>query len=285
MRRTLLAAACLLALSGRAHAQIPVTDVGVLFNSAQEVVNQVKSYALDLKTYILDETSGLHEAATDLNTAQTYLQEAQTYLALVQNPSLANAMGILGRVGLTNDMPINPMQVMSLTNGFNSMGNGGLMGDLAALRTINGYAIGALGQNHVYTCPATDQACTDLNARGNGIAGSMGITQAAYQDIQAHLATIQALRDDLAGETTPAKRETIQAQLLTEQVWMANMQASLASTGMQASMQAQSFQQRTLERQRASADDYFDGTQPITNTGSVVSQATVDAVPPLFTAN
>jgi len=184
-------------------------------------------------------------------------------------------------------MPVNPMQLMSLVNGFNSMrpGGGGLMGDLAALRSISGFANSAFGTNHVYTCPATDQACTDLNARSNGIAGSMGITQAAYQDIQAHLATIQALRDDLAGETTPAKRETIQAQLLTEQVWMANMQASLASTGMQASMQAESFRQRTLERQRASADDYFDSTQPITSSAAVVSDASIDAVPPLFTAN
>ena len=86
-------------------------------------------------------------------------------------------------------------------------------------------------------------------------------------------------------ETTPAKRETIQAQLLTEQVWMANMQASLASTGQQAMMQAQSFQQRTLERQRASADDFFDQTQPITNANAVASAATTDAIPPLFTAN
>src|SRR5208282_6405536 len=134
-------------------------------------------------------------------------------------------------------------------------------------------------------CPATDQACTDLNARGNGIAGSMGITQAAYQDIQTHLATYQALRDDLAGETTPAKRETIQAQIALEQAWLANMQASLQSAAQQSAMQAESFRQRTLERQRASADDYFDGTQPITSTAAVVSDASVDAFPPLFPAN
>ena len=149
MRHSVTAAAlagCLLS-AAPAHAQIPVTDIFAdSVGWVQNLENQVKQYALDLKTYILDETSGLHEAATDLNTAQTYLQTLQTYLAFVQNPSLANAMGLLNTLGLSSDMPVNPMQLMSLINGFNSMGNGGLMGDLAALRTINGYAMGAFGE-------------------------------------------------------------------------------------------------------------------------------------------
>ena len=108
MRRALFAGICLLALSGQAHAQVPVTDVFAdSVGWIQDLENQVKSYALDLKTYILDETSGLHEAATDLNTAQTYLQTLQTYLAFVQNPSLANAMGLLNTLGLSSDMPVN----------------------------------------------------------------------------------------------------------------------------------------------------------------------------------
>jgi hypothetical protein len=278
MRAALLASAILL-LPCAARAQVET-------NSISEDLALAKSYLQELKAYILDQTSVLHEAATDLQTAEIYAQDLQTYIAFVQNPTLANAMGILNNLGLASALPIDPTQVMGLANGFASMnGNGGLQGALSTLRTVNGFAQGAFGQNHVYTCSATDGACVDMNARGNGIAGSMGIAQAGYGDIQAHLAVIQGLRDDLAGETDPAKRETILAQLSAEQLFVGNTQARLIAAGQQATLQQQSFQQRALERQRASADTLFSNTDPITSTAAVVSASGApDNLPPLFSA-
>jgi hypothetical protein len=113
----------------------------------------------------------------------------------------------------------------------------------------------------------------------------MAIAQAAYADIQAHLPIIQALRDDLAGETNPARRETIQAQLQAEQLYVQNTQARMLAASQQAALQRQSFQQRALEMQRASADDLFDSTMPITSAAAVVSPSDApDALPPLFAA-
>nr|WP_294566813.1 type IV secretion system protein [uncultured Rhodopila sp.] len=280
MRAILLATAVLL-LPIAAHAQVS-TD------SINEDLALAKSYLQSIQSYILEQTSGLHAAATDLQTAQIYAQELQTYIAFVQNPTLSAAMGLINQAGLGSDLPINPTQVMGLANGFGSVSSGGtltLNGAFAALRSVNGYAQGAFGANHQYTCKATDQACQDMNARANGIAGSMGIAQAAYADVQAHAPIIQALRDDLAGETDPAKRETIQAQLQAELLYVANTETRMNAAYQQATLQQQSFQQRTLERQRSAADDLFDSTMPVTSTAAVVSASDAPAaLPPLFTA-
>jgi len=267
---------------------LPITAHGqVITDSPAEDIANLKSYLQELKAWVVQNTQVLHEAATDLNTANTYAQEVQTYLAFVENPTLANFMGIVNSAGLGSDMPINPLQVMSLANGFNSMqANGSLTAELGQLRMLSGFASGAFGANHVYTCTATDAACTDINARSNGIAGSMGMTQTAYADLQAHKAMAAALRADLVGETDPAKRETIIAQIGTEQLYIATIQASNTAAAQQANLAQQSAEQRIIERQRQSADAWFDDTQPITNAASVAANTgQPDALPPLFTAN
>lgn len=272
MRTALLVATTMLLMPVAGHAQI-------LTDSPSEDLQMVKDWVLQQKQWITQQTQVLHEAATDLNTANTYLQEVQTYLAFVQNPSLANAMGLLNAAGLGSDLPANPLQVMALANGFTSMSSGGsLSADLAKLRMLAGYANGAFGVNHVYTCTATDQTCTDLNGRANGIAGSMGIAQTGYADIQAHQAAIAGLRADLVGTTDPAKRETVIAQIGTEQLYIQSTLASLTAAGQQANLAQQSDRQRTLERQRASADAFFADTQPITGL------INAPPAPPLFSA-
>ena len=279
MRKALLAA-CLVALPVTSFAQVQVQD-------QESILQQIKSYEQELKSWVLENTQELHEAATDLQTGQIYAQEMETYLHFVENPTLANAMGLLNSVGLGSDLPANPLQVMSLANGFVSMGNGGsLAGDLSRLQMLSGFASSSFAANHVYTCTGTDQACVNLNARANGIAGSMGLTQTTYADIQAHQATLQALRDDLAGTTDPAKRETITAQIGVEQAYLLNTAGKLQAAAQQAALAQQSAQQRTLEMQRQSADAYFAATAPLNSTAQVVANtAQPDTLPPLFSAN
>lgn len=260
MRKVLLLMSALL-LPRAAYAVVPVEDLPSEFQ-------QVQSYLQDLKAWVVQNSQWLHEANTDLQTAQIYAQELQTYLSFVADPSLGRAMGIVNQAGLGNDLPVNPGSMMGIAGGFNSLSNQGgtmhlnqafgLLGNLSRLTSAS------YGQNHVYTCTATDPACVDINARANGIAGSMGTTQAQYAAMKAHEGSMQAWRDEMVGVTDPAKRETIMAQLQIEQVWTANNTAQLEASVDQAALQQQSFQQRTIERQRQSADALFSDSQPMT---------------------
>lgn len=260
MRLRMLLLAPALLLPSAAHAVVPVEDLPSEFQQAQ-------SYLQDLKAWVVQNSQWLHEANTDLQTAQIYAQELQTYLALVNEPPLQAVMGLVNRAGLGNDLPVNPSSMMGIAGGFNSLSNQngamslnqafGALGNLSRLTSVS------YGQNHVYTCAATDPACIDINARSNGIAGSMGTTQAQYASMKAHEGSMQAWRDEMVGVTDPAKRETIMAQLQIEQVWTANNTAQLQASVDQAALQQQSFQQRTIERQRQSADELLADSQPM----------------------
>lgn len=275
MRAALLVASALLLTPVTGHAQI-------LTDSPSEDLQMLKDYAQSLKDYVVENSQWLEETKTDLNTAQTYLQLVTQYAAFVANPQLA-VQQLLNQTGLSQDLPVSPMVIMSLANGFQMSGGASLGGDLAKLQMLSGFTNSAYSTAHVYTCTGTDPTCIDLNARANGIAGSMGIAQTGYADIQTHQGVITCLRADLAGTTDPAKRETILAQIGTEQLYIQNVLASLTAASMQSGLAQQSDAQRMTERQRASADAYFNATQPITGVGAVTGQAA--SLPPLFSAN
>jgi len=239
-----------------AHAVVPVQD-------AVAELQLLKDYAQQLKAWVTQQSQAVSEANTDLQTARIYSQELETYLHFVENPSLGAADVILRQTGLGSDLPVDPLQMASLANGLNMTG-GGLTGALSSLSRIGGYAGTAYNTNHVYTCDGTDPTCQDLNTRGNGIAGSSGFNQASYADVQSHRAAVQSLNDALQGTTDPAYRETIMAHLLAEQVWSENMHTATDQSAMQANLAEQTMRQRTLERQRQSADQMFADTQPIT---------------------
>lgn len=254
--RPLLIAAGILLAPAAARAQVPVSDSVTELNVIQSYAQSIKAWTLQYKQYA-------EEAATDLNTAQAYAQDVETFNSFVQDPSLGAALGLVQVAGLGNDLPVSPYQLMSAANGFG--GQGGVNGALSALRAVSNLAGTNYQAMHVYACQAADQPCADLNARGNGIAGSMGVQQAAYQDYRAHQGIVQGLRDQLGGVTTPALRETITAQLQAEQVWTANMQGSAQAAAEQAALARQSMVQRVDERQRQSADELFNDTAPITD--------------------
>lgn len=248
-------------LPGRANALIPTDSIA-------EDIALAQSYAQALKTWILQNTQALSEANTDIQTAKIYLQDVESYIAFVQNPSLYAAQALLDSAGLTSDLPVSPQIMMQIANGFDSLrGAGGAMSlnqAFGLLNVLGSLTSTAFAANHVYTCPAADPVCVDINARAAGIAGSMGTAASVYADLQKHQTIAAGLRADLAGETTPARRETISAQLQIETVWTANLAASLKAAMAQSQLQQESFNQRAIERQRQSADALFADTQPIT---------------------
>lgn len=272
MKKYLLASA-LFCAPVATHAQIVVVN-------PTETIQMLKDSAQQIKGYLLQYQQSIHEAMTDIQTAQMVA-------GMIANPSLGAAEALTGMTGLNNDLPVTPHDLMSLSSGYSMLssatGNGvSLNGALSALRSINGFASSSYSTNHVYGCTGSDGACGDLNYRANALAGSMGLTQAAYGDVRTHLAIVQALRDQMSGITTPAQRETIMEQLQAEQLWTQNMQASLTSAQMQAAYQDKSFEQRNLERQRQSADDLFNNTQPITPASMSQPYGAVTAAPPTF---
>lgn len=229
MRKWLLSAAIICA-SGSAYAQVPVQDNLSALAQAKSLFQDVKGYALQGQQY--------------LTQAQQLQQQIQAYYSFVQAPSLGGAVGLAYQSGLSNDLPINPAGLMSLTSGY-SMSLTGLTGKLSAL---GGLANTSYDQNHVYDCTDNSWACTQQKQRAFGIAGASGLAQAAYQDIRNHMPVVQALRDRAATATTPAERENLTVALQSEQVWHDNMMAQVNAAQMQAKMDEASVQQKDNEQ-------------------------------------
>lgn len=204
MRKLFLASATLCVLTSQAHAQ------GVAVIDAQSLLQEIQQVAQSAKAYLLQ--------------AQQYSQQIQTYMAFVHDPSLGAAMGLMNRAGLSNDLPVNPMAVQSLTSGVNGLsGIMGKLGTLSALLNTNYSA------NHVYTPTVNTFGTQAMIANGYSIAGTQGAAQSAYQDLRNHVPIIQALRDRLATATNPKDVADVQAQLQVETVWTDNLQSELAA--------------------------------------------------------
>jgi hypothetical protein len=207
IKRALLAGLCLAALFGTAKAQIPVTD-------AASILQQVKSYAQDIKSYAL-------QAQQYATQALQYQQEVEQYIAFVHDPTLGAAMGLINQMGLGNSLPLNPYALQQLTSG-----NGGLMANLGALGNLTN---GSYSQNHVYSPSDGSWNSQQLIAQGNGIAGTQGAAQAAYQNLRDHMPIIQALRDKLLTADNPKDVQDAQAQLEAETLWTHNLNSQLAA--------------------------------------------------------
>lgn len=217
MRKHFIVAACLAGFGGTsARAQIAVTDLGLTTQQIKEYVQDAKAYALQAQQYV---TQG-----------QQLLQLVQTFNAFVQNPNLGAAVGLMGQAGLGNDLPINPVSLMSITSGYN-MSLSNLAGKLAMLSSLAG---GAYTQNHVYTCTNQSWTCQQQQQRAYGLAGTSGIAQSAYQNLRNHMPVIQALRDQASTATTPAQRENVALALQSETAWNNNLAAQVSAADMQA---------------------------------------------------
>lgn len=207
IKRALLAGACLVALSGPAHAVISVEDIPSLLQQVRSFMQEIKAYSLQAQQY-----------ATQ---AEQYYTEVQQLEAFVHDPNLGAAMGMMNQVGLSNSLPINPYTLQQLVNG-----NAGMMGRLGALGSLTN---GSYDANHVYSPSDGSWNSQQLIANGNGIAGTQGAAQAAYQNLRDHMPIIQAARDRLLTARTPKDVQDAQAQIEAETLWTHNLNTQLAA--------------------------------------------------------
>jgi len=261
MKRILLTGAFLFALTGHARAQIPVVDNANLIEWGESIADQVKSYGLELqqelietKELIGDEFGWATQAAQYAMQGQQYLTEAMQLEAFVRNPNLGAAMGLLNRVGLGSSLPVNPMAVMGLVNGFSNPGQVGLLQIAGILNQLGQFSGQAYAKNHVYTPTDGTWDSAQLISNANNIAGAQGAYATTTNDLQAHAAALQSLRDQLATARTPKQVQDIQAQIALEQVWTANEAGQMAAV--QASYQTQ--QDNAAQRDKEAIDQSFD---------------------------
>lgn len=238
-RRALVAAAAGIALaagySARVAADVPVIDTAALGQWAQQLGNEVKAYGLQLQQYAGEVKSWATQNLQWLQQLQQYSVQLQQYtneLAMldnwVHNPSLGAAMGLLNIAGLGSSLPVNAYAALNLVEG-RSYGENGLPEISGVLSSLSGLTAGAYSANHVYTPTDASWASRELISNANSIAGEQGAAQAAYTDLQAHAAALQALRDHLASASSPKDVQDTQAQIDLETTWSTNEAAQLAA--------------------------------------------------------
>jgi hypothetical protein len=252
MKTALLGAVFSVALvaSVPAYAEVPVID-------ASAIAQAVQQYTLTTKSWVTQNLQWAKQVQQYALQGQQYLTEAQQYLAFVHNPNLGAAMGILNGTGLGNALPVNPNSLLGLVNGANTIGAGGtfsLAGINGILGTLSGLANQSYTANHVYSPTDGSWASQQLIRNGNGLAGTQGAALAAYQTLQAHAATLQALRDHLATATTPKDVQDTQAQIALEQTWTANTNGQLAAL----QVVSQTQQAERVQRDNEKADQDWD---------------------------
>jgi type IV secretion system protein VirB5 len=185
---------------------------------------------------------------------EQYAVEVQQLEAFVHAPTLGAVMPLLNQAGLGNSLPVNAGAAQSLIDGVR-YGGGGLpeiTGILNGLSTLSGSSYAA---NHVYSPTDGTWASQQIIANGNQIAGTQGATLAAYGDLRAHAAALQAIRDRLATATTPKDVQDAQAQIELETTWTTNENAQLVALKATSDMQTDSRQQQASEEATNSLDN------------------------------
>lgn len=236
MKRMLLTGLCLVALGGRANAQ------GIEVHDTTSMIQQIRAYLVQAKS--------LATQAQQYAVAARQLQaEVQTLEAFVHSPNIGAAMGLVNQAGYGNDLPVNPLAVQSLMNGY-----GGLLGRVGTLGSLVNSSYTA---NHLYS--PTDQgfASQELVSNGNALAGTQGAAEAAYQDLRNHLPVITALSTSLTTATDPKDVMDLQARLQAEAVWTASLNSQLSSIQIAAQAEDASREQRAREWMDKGLDDHM----------------------------
>ena len=257
-RRVLLGMAAGIALaagySPPARADLPVIDTAALGQWAQQLQNDIKAYALDLQKYAGEAKSWatqnlqwLQQVQQYTTQLQQYANELEVFQNWVRNPSLGGALGLLNIAGLGSSLPVNAYAVLNLVNG-RSYGQGGLPEISGVLSSLSSLTAGAYSANHVYTPTDASWASQELISNANSIAGEQGTAQAAYTDLQAHAAALQALRDHLVASSSPKDVQDAQAQIELEQVWTVNEAAQLTAINAVYAAQRDAMVQRDNEK-------------------------------------
>ena len=166
---------------------------------------------------------------------------------MIADPNLANAMGLLQTLGMSDPLPVSPYAMQSLVTG-----QGGLSG---ALGNLSGLVSSAAASNHIYTNNDGTWASQQSAARANGIAGAQGIAEQIHQQMAARLPLIGSLRADMLNATTPAEREHVAGQIAVEQAWTANANAQLQAAAVLISVQRDNRDQQADEHMNQSIDN------------------------------
>lgn len=238
----------------RAHADVITFDPAAVTQQIQILGNDIKAYGLQLKQYA---TQAQQYAQQNLQwvkqvqqyalQAQQYENELQMFMNFYHNPSLGSAIGLLSAAGLSNELPFNPYAVLGLVNGL-QYGGGGFSQIGGLLSSLSAFAGTSYATNHVYTPTDGSWASQQIIARGNGIAGSMGVAEATYQDLKTHQAALQALRDHLSTATDTKDVLDTTAQINLETTWTVNESAQLQAVTSAYHAQSDSIVQRDNEK-------------------------------------
>lgn len=239
MKRALLASVCIVAVAGKAQAQVAVIDPTGLVAQAKQLVETVKEETQGLRSYLTQ----LQQYATQL---QTYATDAEMAANFIHDPSLGAATGLMNLAGVGNSLPVNPMAVMGLVNGF-SGSIGGLTGSLGKLQQLSGLVNMTYGANHIYSPTDGSWASQQLNDSGTAVAGTQGSAASLLQDLQNHVPVLQALRDKLSSSTNMKDVADAQGAIQSEIAWTANTQAQLNAIQVAASVQQDNRVQRDNE--------------------------------------
>ena len=179
----------------------------------------------------------------------------------VHNLSLGAAMGLLNIVGLGNSLPVNAYAALNLVNG-RSYGASGLPEISGVLSSLSSLTAGAYSANHVYTPTDASWASQELISNANSIAGEQGAAQAAYTDLQAHAAALQALREHLATASSPKDVQDTQAQIELETTWSTNEAAQLTAINAAYAAQRDALAQRDNEKMNQDITSFIASAPP-----------------------
>ena len=271
-KRALFAAAAGIALvagySARVAADVPVIDTAALGQLGQQLANDVKAYGLQLQQYAGEVKSWATQNLQWLQQLQQYSVQLQQYtneLAMLQNwvhnPSLGAAMGLLNIAGLGSSLPVNAYSVLNLVDG-RSYGENGLPEISGVLSSLSSLTAGAYSANHVYAPTDASWASQELISNANSIAGEQGAAQAAYTDLQAHAAALQALRDHLATASSPKDVQDTQAQIELETTWSTNEAAQLTAINAVYAAQRDALAQRDNEKMNQDITSFIASAPP-----------------------
>jgi hypothetical protein len=171
----------------------------------------------------------------------------QLYLNFYHYPSLGTAQGVLGRLGLSSALPVNPSAVLGLVNGF-KYGNGGVTQITGLTNQLNSLVSSSWATSHVYTPTDASWTSQQVVARANGIAGAQGAGQASYGDLASHSEALPALRETLLHSTDSKSVADASAQVQTEIAYNTNEAAKMQAIQATYTAQRDSLVQRDNEK-------------------------------------
>ena len=231
MRKILLAGVAVLALSGTAHAQIPVTDIAL---NTQTLANAIKDAA--------------YWAQQVAQMTQEIEQAKATYEALHHATDLGGILGTLG--GVSNTYLPAGSEIPGLLTGASGLwGQGGKFFDQGQLYAFSNEA-GFIAE--------------EMKRRQTVTANAQAITSAATTGYQQHLQNLSALQARLSAATDVTEVDTVNGLIAIEQQNLDAHRGLIEATKVALAADDRVTMQRAEQQRRKEADDLFNATSAVT---------------------